>query len=204
MYTMRLQYFPLWVSALVLSVAQVAMAAPACSVRTTIPIAARTFAKANDQSGWLEYRHVEEVPALALDSGKSARFWEDRNKTRSVYIEEPGGDTSVYTRYCFNKKGDLESVNFEVRTSLGWGLRAKGAASNKGFDPKSVEFISVKSGKKIPKPAGVSKIPVALKPTIYMNVSELPFASLLAPPEKAAPKSQGAPKVNSMASASQR
>lgn len=189
---------------MVISLAQVAMAAPACNVRSKIPDAARTFAKTSDQNVWQEYRSQDVVPDLALDSGMSARFWEEKNKTRSVYFVEPGEDTWTYTRYCFNKEGALESVNFEVRTSLGWGLRAEGSASNKGFDPNTVEFISLKNGKVIPKPAGVTKVPVELKPTVYLNVSELPFASLLAAPTKDAPKSKSAPKLSAMASAGPR
>lgn len=174
--------------ALVIGLARVAMAAPACNVRAKVPAADRIFAITNDLSTWREYPSIGDVPDLKLDSGMSVEVWQHRNKTRFVYIVQPGQDFWTYTRYCFDDEGQLESVGFEVNTPLGWGIRSVGTASTNGFDPSTVEFISLKSGRAIPKPPGVGDAPYNLKPRVYLTLRDLPFASLLAPPPKAAPR----------------
>ncbi len=174
--------------ALVIGMAQVATAAPACNVRAKVPAADHIFAITSDGAAWREYRSTGDVPELKLDSGMSAEVWQHRKKTRSVYIVEPGQDFWSYTRYCFDDEGQLEGVGFEVSTPLGWGIRSEGTASGNGFDPSTVEFISLKNGKVIPKPAGVGHAPFSLKPRVYLTLRDLPFASLLTPARKGAPK----------------
>jgi len=157
----------------------VARAASSCKVKTNTPSSARTFAKISNQSTWREYKNLEGVPDLELNNGMSAQFWQDRSKNRSVTIVEPGQEFWSYTRYCFNSNGELEGVGFEVRTELGWGLRAEGSLLGSGFYSNSQEFFSLKNGKTIAKPEGVGAAPVGLRPTVYRNVSELPFAQML-------------------------
>jgi hypothetical protein len=93
-------------------------------------------------------------------------------------VVAPGQDYWTYTRYCFDSDGQLENVDFEVRTRLGWGLRAESSAAS-GFDATNSNFISLKSGKTIAKPDGVGDAPQALKPILYLRVNDLPFASML-------------------------
>jgi hypothetical protein len=173
--------------ALVLSIAMtitiglpsIVLAAPACNVSAKAPSSARTFARPNARSIWREYTSLQDVPDLELNNGISARFWQDRSKNRSVMIVEPGQDYWSYTRYCFDSKGELTGVGYEVRTELGWGVRAEGSMFGDGFTPTTLAFFSLKNGRAITKPKGVSDAPAALQPTVYRNVSDLPFAQLL-------------------------
>jgi hypothetical protein len=181
---MKPEQFALVLSVVVLGCAPVAIAAPACGVQVKIPAKARIFAKTNDQAGWREYRSIADVPQLDLDNGMSARFWQPRKGSPSVYLVEPGEDFWVYTRYCFSSDGKLQDVSFEIRTPLGWGHRSEGSISGTAFQPISSEFFSTRNGKPISKPAGVSDVPRNIKPTLYFKVSELPFAGLLSPASK--------------------
>jgi hypothetical protein len=155
------------------------MAAPSCSVREKAPKTARNFARSSDQDNWREYKSTGEVPELSLGSGMSAQFWQDRNKSQSAYTVQSGQDFTIYTRYCFDSGGALEDVEFEVRTQLGWGHRIEGSISGRDFNARMAEFFNLKNGKSMAKPAGVPDAPTALKPTIYIKVADLPFASQL-------------------------
>jgi hypothetical protein len=185
-------------SVLVIGLAPIAMASPVCNVRVKIPATAHTYAKMSEQSSWREYRSMQEVPDLKLDSGMSAQFWQnEKQKNWSVYMVEPGQDFWIYTRYCFDSGGELEGVDFEIRTLLGWGHRAEGTVSSYGFDANTFEYFSLQNGKVIPKPPGVGHIPAELKPILYREVTELPFASLLADSSKQVSKRGSAPKLAS-------
>lgn len=168
--------------ALVFCVAPAGMAAPACSVREKAPKTAHTFAKAGDQDTWREYTTAGLIPELKLDSGMSAQFWQHKDKGQSVYTVQPGQDFTIYTRYCFSGEGALEQVDFEVRTPLGWGHRIEGSMAGNDFNASAAGFFNLENGKEIPKPRGVGEAPAALKPTIYLKSSDLPFASLLPVP----------------------
>jgi hypothetical protein len=167
-----------------LGLAHFAMAAPACNVKVKIPAKARIFARVNGQGEWREYQTMSDVPQLDLDSGMSAQFWQPKKHSPSVYVVEPGEDFWVYTRYCFSGDGKLENVSFEIRTPLGWGHRSAGSVTGTAFQPSSSQFFSTRSGKTIAKPNGVGDIPRDVKPTLYLKVSELPFAGLLSPATK--------------------
>jgi hypothetical protein len=172
--------------------ASIGMAAPSCSVREKAPKTARNFARSSEQDTWHEYKSGEEIPDLNLDSGMSAQFWQERNKSGSAYTVQPGQDFTILTRYCFDGGGALENVDFEVRTPLGWGRRMEGSISGEDFSPRTAEFFDLKNGKAMPQPRGVGEAPAALKPTIYMKITDLPFASLLpvaAKPQKGKKKS---------------
>lgn len=196
MRAMKPERISLAICVVILGLAQGALAAPACSVKAKIPAGARTFAKTNEHGAWQEYGSLNEVPQLVLDSGISAQFWQDRNKTQSVYMVEPGQDFWTYTRYCFDGEGQLRGIGFAVVTPLGWGLRTGGFLSVGALNSSSSEFFDTKSGKTIPRPAGVGEFPVELRPPLYLAVSDLPFAPLLEGPQKPAPK------LSTMASAS--
>jgi hypothetical protein len=155
------------------------MAAPACNARTKAPANTRTFAKTSELNGWQEYRNGEGVPELGLDGGMSAQFWQDKSKSRTVYVVQPGQDYWTYTRYCFSADGGLEDVDFEIRTPLGWGSRAEGSVSGDRFEASKLEFFNLKSGKTIARPEGVGDTPAALRPMLYLRVNDLPFAPML-------------------------
>jgi len=68
----------------------------------------------------------------------------------------------------------------------------EGSISGEDFSPRTAEFFDLKNGKAMPQPRGVGEAPAALKPTIYMKITDLPFASLLpvaAKPQKGKKKS---------------
>jgi len=196
---MKLNRFPLVVSALVLSLAQVTMAAPACSVKMKVPASTRVFARAGVQGAWQEYSNIEAVPDLALGGGISAQFWREGKKRASVYVVEPGQDFWAYTRYCFDKDGQLQGMGYSIVTPLGWGIRTTSFLSVGAINSASSEFFETKSGRVIAKPAGVGRFPVEMRPPLYLAVSDLPFAPLLEGKKKESPKSKPAPKMSAMA-----
>ena len=176
---MKTKRIPLAVSVLVIGLAPMAIAASTCNVKDKVPAAARIFANTSGHGAWHEYRSVDEIPQLALDSGITAQVLQRKKSIPSVTVVEPGEDFWLYTRYCYNDDGQLDGVTLELRTSLGWGHRVEGTVSGDEFYASKSEFFSTKNGKPISKPFGVADAPAGLKPTLYMNVSELPFASLL-------------------------
>ena len=165
--------------ALILCWASIGLAAPACSVREKAPKTTRNFAKTGDQDTWREYKSVGEVPDLNLDSGMSAQFWRDGNKGESAYTVQPGQDFTILTRYCFDRAGVLQDVDFEVETPLGWGHRVEGSISGNDFNARTAEFFNLKNGRAMPQPSGVGEAPADLKPAIYLKMTDLPFAMLL-------------------------
>ncbi len=93
---------------------------------------------------------------------------------------EPGEDFWIYTRYCFDKGGQLERVGLEVRTAWGWGYRLEGPVMKGVLLANSSGFFSIANDKPISKPASADDIPDALKPRLYLTMNKLPFARLLA------------------------
>ena len=173
------KYSSVAVFALVLSVAPAVMASPECAASGKVPNSARTFARIDDESSWREFRNVQEAPAVETDGGMSARIWKDKNKSRTVYIIQPGQDFWIYARYCFSSDGELKSAGIEVRTALGWGHRTQCIVSGAELEISRSEFFDLKDGKPIPKPAGVRDVPGALRPAVYLEQSQLRFAKLL-------------------------
>lgn len=176
---MKSKRIPLAVSLLVIGLTPMAIAASTCNVKDKVPATARIFARISGNGSWHEYRSVDQIPQLALDSGSTAQVLQRRKGVPSVTIVEPGEDFWLYTRYCYNDEGQLDGVTLELRTSLGWGHRVEGTVSGDEFVAGRSEFFDTKNGKPVARPLGVADAPAELKPTLYMRVSELPFASLL-------------------------
>ena len=172
-------FFALVLSVVTIGYSPIAMAAPVCSLKVKMPADARTFAKTNNQNDWQEYQSLDAVPALSPASGVSAQFWQHKHGTPSVTMVEPGQDFQIETRYCFDEEGQLETVSFEIRTALGWGHRVEGTVMGGMFNESSSEFFRLKDGKTTPQPDFVGGVPAALKPKLYLSMSELPFAGLL-------------------------
>lgn len=178
---MKTKRFPLALSVFALGLSPVAIFGSTCSVKDKVPSSARVFAKADDQSTWLEYPSAARMPEVRLDSGLSAEVVQHKKEIPSVTIVKPGEAYWTYTRYCYGENGQLAGVSFEIRTQLGWGYRVDGSASGGGFSASGHEFFDTKSEKPIEKPDGVADAPAGLEPHLYMTVSELPFAGLLKP-----------------------
>jgi len=176
---MKTKNLPLAVIALVIAGVPAAMASPACSVKDKAPSAARIFAKTSGPGAWREYRSLDAVPQVVLDSGLTAQFVQHKKSSPSVTVVAPGEDFWTYTRYCYRDDGQLADVSYEVRTTLGWGYRMEGTAFLGGFSANTHEFFRTKDGKPTSRPDGVADAPLGLQPTLYLKVSELPFASLL-------------------------
>jgi hypothetical protein len=158
----------------------VTFASPVCDVKAAVPQSARTYAKTGDQEAWREFRSLQDVPALATDGGVSAQLWRDETGGSSVYMVEPGEDFWTHTRYCFDRGGQLERVSLEVRTAWGWDYRLEGSVVKGALRANSSEFFSTENERSISKPRGASDISEALKPTLYLTTSKLPFAHLFA------------------------
>ncbi len=170
---------------LVMGLAKVAMAAPVCPMKTTAPLDTRIFANSGDQGLWREYRTLDDAPALNMKGDMLGEFWQVNKKIRSAYLVERGQNFTISTRYCFDEAGNLDGVGFEIETALGWGHRMEGSVSGGAFLATTSEFFNLSNGKKVPRPGGVESVPRALQPVLYLNQSELPFASLLTVDAKA-------------------
>lgn len=156
-----------------------AIAATVCSADVSVPLSARVFGKVNDQGNWNEYRSFDQLPKLEPESGMYALYWNPTKKSHSVYIVQLQQSFYIQTRYCFDNTGKLEGVNYEIGSHLGWGHRQEGQVVNGGFDPTKAEFYRTMDGKSIGKPFGPGAVPHELKPTLYMSMNDLPFASFL-------------------------
>jgi hypothetical protein len=176
---MGMMRFHFVVFALAICSAPAMMSAATCSVRDSVPSTARVFAKTSVDRAWQEYESLAEVPQVALDGGMTAQLVQQKARVPSVTIVAPGQEFWTYTRYCFNKKGALNSLSSELRTPLGWGYRMEGTVAGSALSARRQGFFLIKDGKPIAKPNGVGKVPTDIKPTLYTTVGELPFASLL-------------------------
>lgn len=179
---MKLQRFAIICCTLMLSVVPGALAAPLCDVKAAAPQDARSFARIDDHGTWREFPTTQDIPDLETDSEDTAQFWRSANGQPSVYIVESGEDFSIYTHYCFGNSGNLERLGFEVRTGWGWGYRLSGSVSRGQLHVNSSGFFSTDDERAIAKPEGASDIPEALRPTLYLTTSKLPFARLLSRP----------------------
>jgi len=148
-----------------------------CDVNAKI-LRARTFATTGDPHRWKEYKSIADVPELDTDGGQSAQVWHDNQGRPLVYTVEPGEDFWTYTRYCFDKSGQLTRVGFEVRTAWGWGYRLEGAVLGGALHPHSSGFFDTENGQPIEKPKDADGVPGALTPKLYPTFSKLPFARL--------------------------
>ena len=178
MHTKRMS---LALAALILGTAPAAIAATVCSANVPVPMNARVFAKVSDEGSWNEYRSFDQVPKLEPVSGKYALYWHPKKNAPSVYIVELQQGFYIQTRYCYDSGGQLQGVDLEIGSNLGWGHRQEGAVAKDGFDASKAEFFRTVDGKEIGQPFGPSDPPRALKPKLYMKISDLPFASLLEP-----------------------
>lgn len=179
---MKAQRFATICCTLMLSVVPVAVAAPLCDVNAAAPQDARSFARIDDQGTWREFPSIQDIPDLDTDSEDTAQFWQSAHGQPSVYIVESGEDFSIYTRYCFGNAGNLERLGFEVRTAWGWGYRLSGSVLRGKLHVNSSAFFSTDDERAIARPEGASDIPEALRPTLYLTMSKLPFARLLSGP----------------------
>jgi hypothetical protein len=165
----------------VLAIGAAPAAMAACSVKDKEISDARFFALTSGEGAWREYQSLDQVPHVALDSGMTAEYVQQRKSSASVTLVAPGQHFWTYTRYCFDEHGRLEGMSLELRTPLGWGYRMEGTVRKSEFSAGAPKFFRTKNGRSTAKPEGVAAAPANLKPTVYLKVSELPFASLLNP-----------------------
>ena len=137
------------------------------------------FADPDGGNKWKEYRSIDAIPELSNDAGIFARLWSGNDGDVLVRTEEPGEDFAAYTDYCFDSKGQLIQLKFELRTAWGWGFREEGPVARGIFKPKISEFFGTKTEMRVPKPEQAADIPEALKPRIYLRRSQLPFYKLV-------------------------
>ena len=96
-----------------------------------------------------------------------------------IRMEEPGEDFAAYTDYCFDKDGQLVALKFVLRTAWGWGFREEGPVMKGQLITQTSEFFDTSSEAPVKRPEQADDIPDALKPSLYVRKSRLPFAKLL-------------------------
>jgi len=149
-----------------------------CGVDLENP-AQRFFANPDGKQGWHEYRSVREVPELANDAGDFAALWEGPDGKFLVLMEGPGEDFAAYTDYCFDRKGRLLQLRFELRTAWGWGFREEGPILKGAVAVQVSEFFDTKTEQPIQRPEVADELPDALKPRLFLHREQLPFFNLL-------------------------
>ncbi|PYV66066.1 MAG: hypothetical protein DMG97_30545 [Acidobacteria bacterium] len=105
----------------------------------------RVFADPEGKKDWKEYGTLKEVPTLANDAGKYAGLLPGVDGNSLIVTEEPGEDFTAYTYYCFDKKGHLVQLRFEVQTAWGWGFREEGPIVNRHVSFRGIEFFDTKT-----------------------------------------------------------
>lgn len=137
------------------------------------------FAKVDDQQPWKEYQRAEDIPELSLGFGISAEAWTGQNHALLIRIEEPGEDFNAYTEYCFDPRGQLVHLAYELRTAWGWGFRTGGPVIGGAIHADSRVFFNTENERPIPRPEGAEDVRDALKPSLYLTLDRLPFSKLL-------------------------
>jgi hypothetical protein len=155
-----------------------------CGVNFAKP-AQRVFADPTGKGKWTEYRDERDTADINLDEGEVARTWAGMGGGTLVRIESQGEDFSIYTDYCFDKRGALARARFEVRTAWGWGFREEGPVKGGKIAAERNEFFDIQTNSNIAKPESANDIPEALKPQLYLEMVKLPFAKLLMPAKQA-------------------
>jgi len=145
--------------------------------------AQRVFADVNGDSHWTEFRDARSIPELNIDEGLMARLWPGTDGKTLVLIEYDGQDFGKNTEYCFDKDGVLTQMRYEIVTAWGWGYRENGHVKDKMLVTEAKEFFDNKTRAIIPEPVGQNVEPAFLTPKLYLKMSDLPFAKLLAPPK---------------------
>jgi hypothetical protein len=141
--------------------------------------AGRIFAEPDRKHNWREYRGVKEIPELENDFGEFAQLWTSRDGNVLISVQAPGEDFASYMDYCFDSRGQLIELRFQLRTAWGWGYRVEGSILNGKLAPKKSEFFNTKTEMPITKPEQADDIPDALKPIVYLREAQLPFFRLL-------------------------
>ena len=173
--------------ALAVCAAPAAAAAPACDVKSEVPDGARTFSTLSGSSPWVEYQSLADAPDPTGLGAAYAQYWTDGNGAPSVFMIQPGTKYWIYVTYCFSAAGQLENVSFILNAPT-WGYRLDGTVTQGTLQPQTSYFFDNYSGATIPKPDGADALADAMKPTLYLETSKLPFAALLAQPAKLSAK----------------
>jgi hypothetical protein len=149
-----------------------------CGVDQRLP-AQRIFADPDGKHGWREYRSVKDVPELDNDAGEFALLWTGHDGSILVSTQEPGQDFAAYTDYCFDSSGQLLQLRFQLRTAWGWGYKEDGTIRKGLLVPETSQFFNTGTNVHIAKPEQAADITDALKPRLYLRVSQLPFHRFL-------------------------
>jgi hypothetical protein len=139
--------------------------------------AKRVFAKVSDHGSWREYSNMQAIPEIV--DGTSAQVWSGPKNSLIIRTAEPREDFWAFTDYCFDHGGKLTRIRFQLRTAWGWGYRIEAPVENSALTNKSAVFFDSKTEEPIARPEQADDIREAMQPTIYPEVSRLPFAPLL-------------------------
>jgi len=160
-----------------------ATAAPACDVKAEVPETARTFSTLSGSSPWVEYQSLGYALDPTGEGAMYAQYWVDNSGAPSVFMFQPGREDEIYIRYCFSVAGQLENVSFVLNAGT-WGYRLDGTVTQGVLQAQTSYFFNNYNGDKIAKPDGADALADAMKPTLYLDTSKLPFAAQLAQPAK--------------------
>lgn len=80
-----------------------------------------------------------------------------------IRTKEPGEHFVADTEYCFDSRGELIHLAYELRTAWGWAFRMGGPVDEGAVRAESTGFLSTDSNKPIPKPENADDVRGALK-----------------------------------------
>jgi hypothetical protein len=137
----------------------------------------QTLADPSGDGAWHEYDKTADIPALA--GGAAAFVWTGVGGKQFILLQEATEDWDTFTSYCFDPRGRLWRLGYELRTAWGWGFRERGLIASGKLRVETSGFFDTSNERAIPKPESADDIPEALKPDLYLMKSKLPFFKLL-------------------------
>jgi hypothetical protein len=147
----------------------------------------KIFANVDAKGGWREFKAVADIPPLDLGGGAAVFGWFGMNGRALIEMQEPTEDWSSYTFCCFDRS-NLWLVRYGLRTAWGWGFRKGGSVIKGRLQTESTEFFETTHDRVMPKPEMADDIPNALRPTLCLSKSQLPFSRLLTSASEASRK----------------
>ena len=133
---------------------------------------------------WQTYQKPEDIPDLngggGGPGGVAALIWRGSEGKILILLEAASEDWDTYTEYCFDANGQLSLARYELRTAWRWGFREEGSMLKGVLRVETSAFFDTRNDHAIPKPEDAGALTEALKPTLYLVKSQLPFYSLLA------------------------
>ena len=146
-----------------------------CGVKA-VTGSARLFS--DNEARWKEYATTKQVPQNT-EWSENAYVWGKVGSPVAIDVEGLGEGFGDSAYYCFNARGNLSSLEYEFRTTWGWGYAEHRELDNDGRETATSHFFRMKDRKEIPRPQAADDVHQAMTVKIYKRLSGVPFFLLL-------------------------